>query len=96
MAAQATGMACIVVLAGRPARDASGVGILLNDTVDVHTARPQVDVFPGWPQTPLSGDGWRVVHQLSAHYMLVIDVETYRVREVLRIAHTLLDPLKET
>jgi hypothetical protein len=42
-----------------------------------------------------SGDGWRVVHQTSAHYMLVLEVETERVAEAGAIARQLCDPVKE-
>ncbi len=37
-----------------------------------------------------------LVHQFSAPHMLVTDVETNRVQDALPIAHTLLEPLKET
>ncbi len=42
-----------------------------------------------------SGDGWRVVHQTSAHYMLVIEVETERVAEAGGIAQQLAEPVKD-
>ena len=42
-----------------------------------------------------SGDGWRVVRQTSAHYMLVLEVETERVAEAGPIARQLADPVKD-
>ena len=41
-----------------------------------------------------SGDGWKVVHQLSAHDILVLDVETARVQEATQIAQQLAEPVK--
>lgn len=49
---------------------------------------------PAVPAGP-SGDGWRVVHQTSAHYMLVLEVETERVAEAGPIAQQLTDPVKD-
>jgi hypothetical protein len=40
------------------------------------------------------GDGWRVVHQLSAHRVLVLEVETERVQEASPIARQLAEPVK--
>ena len=47
------------------------------------------------PSAGSSGDGWRVVHQTSAHYMLVLEVETERVAEAGPIAQQLTDPVKD-
>lgn len=41
-----------------------------------------------------SGDGWKVVHQLSAHHVLVVEVETTRVHEAAEIAQQLAEPVK--
>lgn len=41
-----------------------------------------------------SGDGWKVVHQLSAHHILVLEVETSRVQEAAPIAQQLAEPVK--
>jgi hypothetical protein len=49
---------------------------------------------PAVPAGP-SGDGWKVVHQTSAHYMLVLEVETERVAEAGAIAQQLADPVKD-
>ena len=43
----------------------------------------------------LSGDGWTVVRQTSAHHMLVLEVETERVAEAGRIAQQLAEPVKD-
>lgn len=56
---------------------------------------PRVDVIPDEPRTPLSGGGWRVVDQMSAHYMLVLEVETERLADARQIAQTLVEPLKD-
>lgn len=42
-----------------------------------------------------SGDGWKVVHQTSAHHMLVLEVETERVTEAVQIARQLTEPVKD-
>jgi hypothetical protein len=65
--------------------------------------RPQPPAAPNLTRTraePIlpagqSGDGWKVVHQTSAHYMLVLEVETDRVAEAGAIARQLVDPVKD-
>ena len=42
-----------------------------------------------------SGDGWKVVHQTSAHHMLVLEVETERVVQARWIAQQLTEPVKD-
>ncbi len=42
-----------------------------------------------------SGYGWKVVHQLSAHHILVLEVETVRVPEATAIAQQLAEPVKD-
>lgn len=46
------------------------------------------------PVPGLTGDGWKVVHQLSAHHTLVLEVETSRVQEATPIAQQLAEPVK--
>jgi len=47
------------------------------------------------PGPALSGDGWTIVRQTSAHYMLVLEVESERVAEADRIARQLTEPVKD-
>jgi hypothetical protein len=51
---------------------------------------PRKAFLPG-PQ----GDGWKVVHQLSAHHVLVLEVETTRVQEAAAIAQQLAEPVHD-
>lgn len=39
---------------------------------------------------------WQVIDQLSAHYMLVVKVETERMSDAVRIAQLLTEPLKSS
>ncbi len=79
-----------------------GVGVLFHQLTD---SSPPVAFEPaGW--TPGSSAGgqaaafrtawgsWRVVDHLSAHHVAVIDVETDRPRDAMRIALILVEPLK--
>ena len=40
------------------------------------------------------GQDWRLLHQYSAHYVLIVKVETDRIEEAEAIARELLDPVK--
>jgi len=46
------------------------------------------------PVSPPSGQGWTVVHQLSAHHILVLEVETDRLDQAKAIAQQLAEPVK--
>ena len=40
------------------------------------------------------GQEWRLLHQYSAHYVLIVKVETDRIEEAGAIARELVDPVK--
>lgn len=52
---------------------------------------PSVAVQPGRPS--MRGLGWQVVDHLSAHRVLVVKVQTYRMDEAMHIAVELIGPL---
>jgi len=71
-----------------------GLWIAARDLTD--RPPPSVETAPRQPpRSGLSGDGWTVVRQTSAHYMLVIEVETERVADAGRIAQQLTEPAKD-
>ena len=48
------------------------------------------------PRPSMRGLGWQVIDYLSALGVLIVEVETYRMDEVTGIAHTLVEPLKQS
>ena len=54
---------------------------------------PSAPVRPGRPS--MRGLGWQVVDYLSAHRVLVVKVQTYRMDEAMDIAVELVDPLQD-
>lgn len=40
------------------------------------------------------GQDWRLLHQYSAHYVLIVKIETDRIDEAAAIARELIDPVK--
>ena len=54
---------------------------------------PSAAVRPGRPS--MRGLGWQVVDYLSAHRVLVVNVQTYRMDEAMDIAVELIGPLQE-
>ena len=54
---------------------------------------PSAAAQPGRPS--LRGLGWQVADYLSAHRVLVVKVETYRMDEAMDIAVELVDPLQD-
>jgi hypothetical protein len=61
----------------------------------VEEARPTAPDRPA-KRTPAAADpAWRVTHQLSAHYVLVMHVETARIQNARAIAQQLIEPVKD-
>lgn len=91
----ATGVAAwrlIGLLSGGPPPAPAGAAGGAPDGRRAPAVRTDVgDASPWWQR---GGEGWQVVHQLSAHHVLVVEVETERVGEALAIAHQLVDPVK--
>ena len=54
---------------------------------------PPTGILPGRPSA--RGIGWQVVDYVSAHGVLIANVETERLEEANGIARTLVDPLKD-
>ena len=54
---------------------------------------PSAAVRPGRPS--MRGLGWQVVDYLSAHRVLVVKIQTYRMDEAMDIAIELIDPLQD-
>jgi hypothetical protein len=54
----------------------------------------RTDVGDAAPWVRAAGDGWQLVHQLSAHHVLVLEVETERTGEALAIARQLAEPVR--
>jgi len=54
---------------------------------------PSAAVRPGRPA--MRGLAWQVADYLSAHRVLVVKVETYRMDEAMNIAAELVDPLQD-
>ena len=55
---------------------------------------PRIDILYGAVREP-SGLGWRLIGRLSAHAVLIVDVETDRLHEAVVIAQRLIEPVKE-
>ena len=53
---------------------------------------PSAEVRPGRPS--MRGLGWQVVDYLSAHRVLVVKIQTYRMDEAMDITIELIDPLQ--
>ena len=56
---------------------------------------PRIDILYGAVREPPTGFGWRLIGQLSAHSVLVVEVETDRLHEAQVIAQQLVEPVKE-
>ena len=54
---------------------------------------PPTGILPGRPSA--RGIGWQVIDYVSAHGVLIVNVETDRLEEANGIARTLVDPLKD-
>ncbi len=55
---------------------------------------PRIDILNGSVPEP-SGPGWRLIGRLSAHAVLIVEVETDRLHEAVVIAQHLIEPVKE-
>ena len=55
---------------------------------------PRVDILTGAPQVPMTGSGWRLTHQLSAHYALILSIEAEILADAMAIAQHLVEPVK--
>ncbi len=60
----------------------------------LRSPEPRIDILYGAVPEP-SGPGWRLIGRLSAHAVLIVDVETDRLHEAVVIAKHLIEPVKE-
>ena len=73
-----------------PQVDPPGTWFLLGP---LPAASPATGVLLGRPSA--RGIGWQVIDYVSAHSVLIVNVETDRMQEATRIARALVDPLKD-
>lgn len=79
-----------------------GVAMLVRLASLLGEPRPQPAVVTEPLATPIhetgsppAQEGWRVAHQLSAHHILVLEVETERLDEAKAIAAQLVEPVRD-
>jgi hypothetical protein len=82
----------VLVVGLRPARPESRAALMVTRPDAQSASEPSV-ARP--PRQGAAGHGWTVTRSLSAHRVMVVEIEAERVDDARRIAIQIVEPLKE-
>jgi hypothetical protein len=87
------GVCGVVILPHAAAWLPAPVSLLRSTPLGRSYGRATVDVVVHAPMKR-TGQDWRLLHHYSAHYVLIVKIETDRIEDARAIATELLDPVK--